>query len=245
MNFYDVYIPSYKRAETMITHKIVNGDHVYVVCPESQLDEYKKNVKGVNFMPCPDSVEGNMANKRNWIFENAKSDYFLMIDDDIRNFWMIENNERFALNPEQFHNMAVNGFVLMEDLGTVLWGINTGDDPRNFTRFKPFNMLCVVLGPFSGWKKTKGLIYDNRLPTKEDYDMALQVLQKYHKVIRMNKYSYETMHLLGKSGGSHSIRIMDREREQLELLQKKWGSKVVQGREGKINPLINIPLKGI
>jgi hypothetical protein len=41
---------------------------------------------------------------------------------------------------------------------------------------------------------------------------------------------------------------MEREKEQMQLLIKKWGSKIVQqdsSSKGDINPVVRVPIKGI
>lgn len=60
-----------------------------------------------------------------------------------------------------------------------------------------------------------------------------------------------------KKGGCAQYRNMEREKQQFEMLQKKWGSKIVRldtsnkGRSKKdrkyidYNPIIKIPIKGI
>ena len=107
-------------------------------------------------------------------------------------------------------------------------------------------MLSPVLGPFTAQKNVKTFWYDERLPLKEDYDLSLQVLQKYHKVLRLNRYSYVTTHLTNADGGCVDYRTMVREEEQNQLLQKKWGKKIVKYNiEKSINPIIKVPLKGI
>lgn len=247
LNLFNVYIPTFKRSKEISTPYILpKGLDVYVVCPESQVDEYKKENPDLDFLPCPDSVEGNMAKKRNWIKDNCEKDYFIMIDDDVKHFQMIEGYEQLKMNRNQIINMFEKGFQMMEDLGTVLWGINLNNDKRSYREFMPFSMLAPILGPFTAWKKDNSLRYDERFPTKEDYDMSLQVLHKYHKVLRMNKYSYYCGHLTGQEGGSHSIRTLDMELKQNIGLQKKWGDKVIKyDMEKSVNPRLYVPIKGV
>ena len=58
----------------------------------------------------------------------------------------------------------------------------------------------------------------------------------------------------GNLGGCADMRTMAREKEQLALLQKKWGSKIIKidttqrGKKKKnfdFNPIIKTPIKGI
>lgn len=240
---FDIYIPTYKRAGNMITQNIF--PNAIVVCPESQLKDYEYAYPGMKFKPCPDSVEGNMAKKRNWIKDNADKNWFVMIDDDIKHLQYIENGKQIQMTYDHAIEFIHNSFVMAEDIGTVLWGINLQTDPKFYREYSPISLLSVVLGPFTGHIKNK-LRYDERLPTKEDYDYALLVLQKYHKILRLNKYAYMAGHINNISGGSIGLRRMQMEEDQNILMQKKWGKKIVKFDMDKdIDPVVRVPLKGI
>lgn len=240
---FDIYIPTYGRADNVKTAKVF--PNAIIVCPESQEEEYRKHYPDMQFMPCPDSVEGNMAKKRNWIKDNARKDWFIMVDDDCDGIQMIEGQKQIRLEFEHMMELFHNAFVMCEEWGTVLWGLNLNKDPKVYREYSPFSSLSIILGPFSGHIKSN-MRYDCRLPTKEDYDYGLQVLWKYHKVLRLNKYAYSVGHITGQTGGSHSIRKMELEEAQNELLVRKWGKKVVKYNMAKdIDPVVKVPLKGI
>lgn len=240
---FDIYIPTFGRAGHMLTHKVF--PNAVIVCPESQLEDYKREYPNLKYKACPDEIEGNMGRKRNWIKDNADKDWFVMVDDDIKYFQYIENGKQIKMDHEHVLEFFHNAFNMCEELGTVLWGINLQTDPKFYREYAPISMLSVVLGPFTGHIKSS-IRYDETLPTKEDYDYALLVLQKYHKVLRFNKYAYMAGHINNGVGGSLSIRRMKLEEEQNILLQKKWGKRVVKFDMKKdIDPKVSIPLKGI
>jgi len=243
MSLYEIYVPTFGRAKTMTTQ--LAFPNVVIVCPESQLEEYKRFNPDLEYMPCPDKVEKNMARKRNWIKDNARKDWFLMMDDDLKYLQYIQGGVQFKFDANGSHEMFVNNFVMCEELKTVLWGINLQTDPKFYREYSPFSFLSVILGPFSGHIKNS-LRYDERFPTKEDYDYSLQVLHKYHRILRCNKYAYLVGHIDGGSGGSHSIRRLQLEEDQNIALQKKWGSRIIKFDMSKdIDPKVSIPLKGI
>ena len=97
--------------------------------------------------------------------------------------------------------------------------------------------------------------YDETLPLKEDYDLAIQHLNEYRGILRLNGYHYICEQSTNK-GGCASIRNRQREKEQFDLLQKKWGSEIVRedtsnkGKTKKVkkfdyNPIVKVPIKGI
>ncbi len=51
-------------------------------------------------------------------------------------------------------------------------------------------------------------------------------------------------------GGCADYRTIQKEKEQFDLLQKKWGSKIVKRDNGSktnydINPIIKVPINGV
>ena len=86
--------------------------------------------------------------------------------------------------------------------------------------------------------------------------MALQNLNRYRGILRVNKYHY-CCEQSTNVGGCASYRNIKKEIEQLKLLQKKWGSRIIKidtadkshssGKKKKIdyNPIIRCPIKGI
>ena len=240
---YTMFIPSYNRAEKLTTLDLF--PNAIVVCCESQAEAYREANPGAEIMACPDKVQGNIARVRNWIINNSPTDYIVLVDDDIKYIGGFENATRFKLNREQLDTLLHSGFEMMEDLGTVLWGINLNTDRQNYDEYKPISLKSVVLGVFMGIKRVPGIRFDERLPLKEDYDYSLQVLNKYRKILRLDKYHYEAEHLTN-IGGCTNFRTYDKELQQLELLQNKWGKDIVKFDIAKsINPVVKVPIKGI
>lgn len=225
--------PSYKRASSLSGAEYFKTAK-YVV-PESQRDEYTKTVGAARLIVIPDECDGTIARKRNWILENVERPV-LMIDDDVQCLCMVEGThtydgcrrkatERVKLTPDQAMGVITEGFNLAYQWGCVLWGINQNEDGRNYQQYRPFVLSQVVLGPFQGHLE-HGLRYDERMGTKEDYDMSLQVLNKYKKVLRMNKYAYVCRHGDNR-GGIVSMRTMERELRDCRAIEKKWGKNII------------------
>ena len=84
--------------------------------------------------------------------------------------------------------------------------------------------------------------------------MTLQVLNKYRKNLRLNMYHYVCEQATLK-GGCADYRNVEREKKQNDLLQNKWGNKIVKfdnSNKSKnkkktfdINPIIKVPIKGV
>lgn len=245
--YFKVFIPSYKRAGLVTSDRVFkNAD---IVIPESQYEDYKKHhyYNGCKLRVIPDEADGNIARKRNYIMDHFADEYegrIALVDDDYDHFGIFVDRKAYEMDVDQVEDLLMNGFQMCEQLGTVMWGVNVQSDPKFYKETTPFSLLSPVLGPFLAFCNNP-LRFDERLYLKEDYDMSLQVLHKYHKLLRFNNYYYEVNHF-NRAGGVVSYRTKDGEVEQLELMQKKWGKKVVRYNLSKsVNPIVKVPLKGI
>lgn len=243
-----IVCPSYKRAGRVKAVKLFNK--LTLAVHECERDEYMEAYPDNPLIVIPDHKRGNMAKVRNHILNQSQDHDLLMIDDDVRA--VVYNGDSEKANPNSSHvdkeileldTFIVNAFTMMRELGTILWGINPRSDPRNYGEYSPLSFLSPVCGTFMGIGKTS-VRFDEGLGLNEDYDFALQVLQKYHKVLRFNKYSYLTNHLT-QEGGCGAWRTMKAEHRQAEIMIKKWGRVVSYDFEKTVNPSIRVPLKGI
>lgn len=133
--------------------------------------------------------------------------------------------------------------------------MNLLPDKGAYREYTPFALKSVILGPFQAFNDLD-LRYDERLPLKEDYDLSLSVLNKYRMTLRFNAYFYSCKQHTNP-GGCASYRTIKREQSQFDLLQKKWGSKIVRRDGGNssvnrtkkaaydINPIIKVPIGGV
>lgn len=145
---------------------------------------------------------------------------------------------------------------MCNDLGFKLWGVNINKDALNYKHCLPFNTKAMILGPFCAHMRGTEIRYDERLPLKEDYDLAIQHLNKYRGILRLNKYHYICKQSVNP-GGCATYRNYEREEQQLRLLQKKWGKDIVKQDKSKMakskkekvnidyNPIVRVPIKGV
>lgn len=257
----NIVIPSYNRCHIKngLAGKNYFKSAKYVV-PKSQAKEYAKVVGKERLIIIPDECDGSIAKKRNWILQNVPRP-LLMIDDDVQCMMMTEGtrpvkgkkhykaDEKIRLNWEEAENMIINAFNLAHQLGCVMWGVNLNTDGRNYQQYQPIRFNQVVLGPFAGHLDHK-YTYDERMGNKEDYDMALQVLNGEHKILRLNKFSYECEHG-DNEGGIVSMRSMEKELEYARAIMKKWGRKIINyplyptKMTQILNGRVDVPIAGL
>lgn len=253
----NIVIPTYKRAD-----KLPGKDYFKAakyVLPESQRDDYAAVLPGKRMIVIPDKSDGSIGKKRNWILQNIERP-LLMLDDDVKALTTTQGiydsdgqfqktNQKVRLTPEQAENVILNGFNLADQWGCKLWGLNVNTDGRNYQQYKPFSLTQMVLGPFQGHLE-HNLTMDERVGTCDDYDFSLQMLQKYGKILRLNKYAYDCVHG-DNSGGIVSMRTNEIEIEYCKAIMKKWGTKIIKYRippekpGDVLNASINVPIKGV
>ena len=245
-----VAIRSYKRAGKVKTLAMFPQASIWI--PESQEDDYLKFYDPDQLVTIPDKLDGNTSRKFNAILDLTPAAWTLILDDDITRIGVWDDEDHIYLEPEEIEHLILMGFLLASDLGIRLWGINQGRDELWYETYKPFNLLAPVLGPWTGHLNPE-LRYDERVPSKEDYDFWLQNIRTHRKTLRLNKYHY--LHDHGKMAGGHvSMRTMDLELGDIERMRIKWGDRVFRsggtagGRKatGKniLNSLLRIPIPG-
>lgn len=239
-----VISPSYRRAGNVEVRKLL--PETVLAVHESEFEDYKK-LDGGPLLKVPDALKGNMAKVRNFILTEGyrRSPWVVTLDDDVREIrYMEELNPVPYRSPERICSFLTNGFVMAEDVGAKLWGINLQADRKFYREFSPFTFLSPVLGTFSCHLKNP-LRYDERLSFNEDYDFSLQHLHRYRRILRFSKWNYMAGHLT-EPGGCGSYRTLEREKEEAEIMVSKWGPQIVSYNFKKsTNPRIRVPLRGM
>lgn len=201
-------------------------------------------------------MQGNIARVRNYILDQELKRYgnVTVIDDDFSGLSYWDHGETVSLKEKDLQGFLAKYYDLCDQFGFKVWGVNVNPDRMVYRDYTPFSTVSVILAPFTA-HLNHNIRYDESIPLKEDYDFAIQQINKYRGVLRVNKYHYICKQSAQK-GGCAVMRSRDEEERQLRLLQKKWGSDIVgidkgnSGRTKKVkpldyNPIIKIPIKGV
>ncbi len=244
-----VVVPSYGRAGRTLTQKVFASG--VVVVPESQADDYREREEwpdGWSVVGIPDEKDGRKSRKQNAVLDLYQGRDLVMCDDDYKYVGMWENGIDKRCTPEMLDRMLTNGFQMARDVGTPLWGINVQVDRKFYREHAPFAFISVVLGPFMAFVGDlwpEDLRFDDSLWYKEDYDLSLKVLHRFHHTVRLSRYHYMVDHQQ-MSGGVVGMRNMDSEKAENDRLERRWGSGVWKSQfHRSVNPIIKVPLKGI
>jgi len=245
-----IFSPSYKRSEGVKTHLLI-PDVIYCVA-ENEKKDYLKH--GYNIETMPNEVNGNIARVRNYMLKHFVKDKGIIIDDDIEGLkmWTKKYGVITTIDIEDIEEFIEQGFNLCKEFGARLWGINILGDKGSYREYTPFSLTNPISASFMGFLKTD-LKFDERIPLKEDYDYCIQNMNKYRKVLRLNY-----IHMIKKDhknlGGCADYRTIEKEKEQLKILQNKWGKNIVKNdfkasnkrkESFDINPILKIPINGV
>lgn len=245
--------PSYKRPHVETLAYLPNAK-VWVSAEE--YDEYKEQNPDANIVIL-ECEQGNISRVRNEIlnreFDNG-ADVVCIVDDDLKGIYHFEKSSKNAFGYEKhlvedFEEFIYKHTLLCREFGFYLWGVNLNKDSRSYKHSNPISTTSIILGPFSCHLKGSKVRYDERIPLKEDYDLAIQHLNKYRGILRMNKFHYDCKQSV-QAGGCASIRNYNTEKSQFDLLVQKWGTDIIRTdktskKQFDYNPIIKIPIKGV
>lgn len=258
-----VNAPSYKRPGDVKTLCYLPFCKIWV--DEAEAPAYRKNYPNATIVACPKGVQGNLCRVRNYIIDKefeGGADVVLIIDDDLKSVARFEMRDGFGyhrhiLTAEEFLPFVEKYSIVAQELGAKFWGLQVNRDNWSYFHARPFSTVAYIGGPFQCFLKGNRCRYDESLPLKEDYDMTLQQLNKERVVLRVNMYHYECEQST-QPGGCASYRNREKERQQFDALQEKWGSRIVKrdksthkGHSTKermwedYNPILHFPIKGV
>lgn len=250
--------PSYRRPTAVDTLRYLPSCRIYVSRNEEKA--YRAANPGATIVGVDPKYQGNLCRIRNYILdqEMGTGRAVLIVDDDLQGLFRWEQLKRHRLDTEsEVLAFLARYTALCVEWECPAWGININSDGQIYREQTPFSLRSYVGGPFMV-HVNHSLRYDERLPLKEDYDFTLQLLNRYRRILRVNKYYYLTLQV-AQVGGCAEYRNVEAETEQLKLLQRKWGKDIVRSdslnasrnhlttkrRRIDINPVIHPPIRGV
>ena len=259
-----VNAPSYRRPDKVLTLDYIPYCRIWV--DEGEADEYRKNYPNADIVACPNGVQGNLCRVRNYILDKEFErgiEAVLIIDDDLKCLerYVKSKTSKFGyvrekIDADELIVLVEKYSIMAMDMGAYYWGVMCNPDAMSYRHCAPFSTCAYIGGPFQCFIKDGGLRYDEKLPLKEDYDMTLQQLNKHRVVLRVNYLHYICKQSENK-GGCATYRNREKEEQQMQEFQKKWGGKIVrrdvsnkghsqlQKKYDDYNPIIKVPIKGV
>jgi hypothetical protein len=218
------------RAQTITTHRLV--PEAILCVPKSQAADYR--AIGPDILTHPDQVKG-LTPKLNWILDHFKGDDVLLLDDDLTALakCFISPGERpsHTRDPGQIAAVIRQTARLAGEIGAYLWGFEANHEAiRYYTGLKPFMLTGYINGCATGFRRGHGLRYDERIVAKNDFDICCQNAWRHRLVFKNCRYAWVQKDTFCGAGGQSHWRTSQTERNDVALLQRKYGDVIQVSR---------------
>lgn len=214
---FNIYVPSYKRYDRIITKNILNYCTYVVRKSEEQL--YRD--AGVdNLIAVEDEEINSMVKVFQWIIDNAKEDVFVYIDDDIQDLiYRLDKNEDIG-DPDKVTAEIERIGQIIYDLGIGMAG--TDVTPRPFGYDREFAFTGIVGGLVWINKAVYKAKIDTSVEFNDDCDKVLQELL-HNRIILKPKYLCMKTTVDMNSGGSQDYKTRQGQIDSIQNMKIKWG----------------------
>lgn len=182
---------------------------------------------------------GDLCQSRNraLLISNSEDKSCLMLDDDLVKIEMFTATGKRKIS---FQNMVREMYNVLENTPLCLVGTASTTNFYFYHPERPLSLKHFIGGWCTLSKYPSELSYDEKLKTKEDYDITLQHIKKYGGAIRINYLAPNFLHYANK-GGVVDTRTDDVEKESITYLKKKWGSTIsINTRRGATEILLRV-----
>ncbi len=214
-----LYVPSYKRADKIMTQNILN-DCTYVV-RKSQEEEYRKSgVKKI--LAAPDEEIDSLPKVRQWIIDNTPEDIVIQLDDDIERFSYANKNNIVVIDDKDTVDMELERVAqLLSDLDIGFAALPMQENVLKYTREFSFKSTIGLVCWFNkeGLKKSR---YDPGIKFKADIDFELQELL-HNRIMLIPEYLRAKATYDRNKGGNSETKNSRTVNEAVEYMNRKWG----------------------
>lgn len=214
---FGIYIPSYKRAKTTTTYKLLEY-YTYVV-RKSEEQEYLKVIPPERIWAVDDDKIDNLVKVVNFIVDNAPEQVICMIDDDVPHMiYRLETNERLT-DPEIITSEFERIGQLMVDLEIGYGAVDSSIAPWNYASEFEFR------GTSGGMRWFNKAVYKSKFREEVyhncDLDVVLHELL-VNRIILKPKYLCTHGGTDTNEGGNTSKKRADQV-ACAHLMKQKWG----------------------
>ena len=221
-----IYIHTAGRPDKQITLKSFSAElmkHTRLVVQDSEKDKYNIAPLKEKLVVLPKDID-RLSPTRQWILENAETDKFVMMDDDLTfaHRGPYSKTKLFQANAENVDQMFRELEYLLDTYIHVGISAREGNN-RVASNLKENTRMMRLLG----YKKPEVLKTKarfDRIDTKQDFDMTLQLLRLGHKNAVLYSYAHNQPGSNVKGGCSiyRSPEMMDRCSHELAELHPKF-----------------------
>ena len=214
---FNIYVPSYKRSDRIMTHNLV--EYCTYVVRKSEEELYK--AKGVNVLAVDDDLIVGIPAVQNWLIDNAAEDVICILDDDLTHFFYRTDTVQ-QLGPE--HKETITAEI--ERLAQITYDLELGHtvttrkgDPKSYVR--PFSFFGIQ-GTLKIINRTKCKSRFCDIDFLNDVDFMLQELL-HNRIVLMSEYFSDVNIMDINAGGSNVTKSADKFHNAVDEMKIKWG----------------------
>lgn len=212
-----IYIPSYNRADTIATHRLL--EYYKVVVRKSQEEDYAKTIPRENIIAVEDDKINSISKVWNWIIDNAEEEVIATLGDDMADtVYRLDFNEKIT-DPEIVTSELERIGQLMLDLEIGMGCVDATIAPWNY------NSEFAFTGTAGGILWFNRNVYKSKFNDSIGYccdtDVVFQELLKNRIVLKPKYFCSHGGTDTNKGGNSTKTRASVI--ASYELMKHKWG----------------------
>lgn len=228
---FNIYVPSYKRYDAILTDRTVEYC-TYVVRKSEEQAYCDAGVR--NVLAVEDSEIDSLVKVHNWILENTPEDVVCLIDDDVEGYSYRTDTLKKIDSTEQ-------ATIEIERLAQLLYDLDIGyaATPSDISLMyydRPFKFVGVTgqLKIFN--KKALKTRFQEGLKFLCDMEFELQELLR-NRIILIPEYFCNHAHMDTNSGGNNEQKSLSMFNAENEIMKQKWGKYYIKADGGKAGRL--------
>lgn len=222
-----IFIPSYRRSETICTHKFLEAsgvkDYFVVVNDGEEAERYRKNIAAdkIIISNAPRTIGAN----RRWIQDELAPTvhWYLMMDDRVQGATSLDystGNEK-DITAAEVMGIWDESFARADAIGAYLIGFATTDN--KLFRRKHWQYHSLAMGKCGIALKGRTALFDPSLVSREDYQITAENLLQHGLVLRNNQVRFKVKHFEPGGIGPLGTRLEHMLRENKELMRRYPG----------------------
>lgn len=192
----EVAMPTLNRAGKIVTLPVLEKFEsvTLFVHTEEQAEEYARHYD----LPMVVTHADGMTGQRNAILDYyPEGTQVIQIDDDIKSFAQLRGRDLADMNVQENKDFCERAFEAAEKAGTKMWGVYPVANAFYMSRTLTPCGFCIgaCFGIIVGEIRA-----DPTMPCKQDYDLTLQHIRKYGRIVRYNNVTIRADHYTMKGG---------------------------------------------
>lgn len=218
-----IVIPSYKRADRVITKRVLEDPIICVA--ESEKEEYMKYNPDCEIVTHPDTIKG-LIPKRNWMIKHF-GDIF-MVDDDIESVirMKVEKGESAKMTVEEVMDNIHQLYDLAKTMGISLFGFGNITTPVRYNEFVVFNLNKPITGCAYGVIPSANTKWDESFVLKEDFLISSTIMYTERRILTREDIHFTQKDTSVNPGGLSKYRDKETAKRNVLMLRKYFGESI-------------------